>query len=185
MNQVASTETPLPEIGAPFQGGFFAGIMFQQDGSKYALIVAPKAEGEAPEKLPFTNGVSSETAARSLWDGQANNQSLLDGDHPAAQFCANLKISGFEDWYLPSKDELYLIASRFLPADDGDNWNPAITAFDAFKQGGPEAFGRALYWSSTEASAFTAWCQGFSGGGQLYYLKDFRCRVRAVRKYPL
>ncbi|MBF0270297.1 MAG: DUF1566 domain-containing protein [Alphaproteobacteria bacterium] len=185
MNQIApTTETAMPEIGAPFQGGFFAGIMFQQGGSKYALIVAPKTEGEA-EEIAFTNGVRSETAACSLHDGQANTQALLEGDHPVAKFCAGLEISGFTDWYLPSKDELYLIASRFLPADDGDNWNPPKTDIEAFKAGNAQAFERDLYWSSTEASADYAWVQYFITGFQTCDFKDYRWRVRAVRKHPL
>lgn len=184
MNNITPADTALPEIGAPFQGGFFAGIMFQQDGSKYALIVAPKAEGEA-EKISFTNDVRSETAARSLHDGAANTQALLDGDNPAVKFCVGLDIGGFKDWYLPSKDELYLIASRFLPDDDGDNWNPPKTDIEAFKAGGPEAFDRDLYWSSTEASARCAWVQLFLIGGQRYISKGIKLRVRAVRKYHL
>ena len=182
MNHIApAAETAFPEIGAPFQGGFFAGIMFQQDGSKYALIIAPKAEGEA-EKIVFTNGVRAETSARSLWDGAANTQALLDGDHPAAKFCAGLKIGGFEDWYLPSKDELYLISSRFLPADDGDNWNPPKTDIEAFKAGGSEAFERELYFSSTEASANGAWAQDFYDGTQPCNFKDGKLILGAMAR---
>jgi len=186
MNHMSqSTEADLPAIGAPFQGGFFAGTMFLQDGTKYALILAPKAEGEAPDDLRFTNGSRWETTARSLHDGQANTQALLDGDNPAAKFCAGLDIGGFRDWYLPAKDEIYLIVSHFLPADDGDNWNPPPTAIEAFRLGGNEAFRRTAYWSSTEASAYVAWVQDFYDGYQTFNFKYNDWRVRAVRKYPL
>lgn len=80
--------TTLPAIGAPLAGGFFAGT-FLLDNRIHALIVAPKAEGEA-EDLEW--GPSVETAARSLIDGLANSEAINDDDHPAARFCRGLRI---------------------------------------------------------------------------------------------
>ena len=50
-------------LGAPFEGGFFAGISLQ-DGRPYALVVAPKAEGE-PAK-PAGAAEATQAAAEPL-----------------------------------------------------------------------------------------------------------------------
>lgn len=94
--------TTLPAIGAPLAGGFFAGI-YLENGAPFALIVAPKAEGEA-EDLEW--GPSVETAARSLIDGLANSEAINDHHQPAARFCRGLRIGGFDDWHLPALDQM-------------------------------------------------------------------------------
>jgi len=173
--------TELPAIGESFEGGFYAGKFFGADGAPYALIVSPKADGET--ELAFKTEGTDDTGARSLRDGFANSEVLDDDDHPAARFCRGLTIGGFDDWYLPSRHEAALLAENLMP---GDGYVPEQTPADAFKEGGTEAFDRALYWTSTEFSSGYAWCQTFGYGGQASYgYEAWSLRVRAVRKYPL
>lgn len=170
----------LPAIGAPFQGGFYAGKFFGADGKPYALIVAPKAGGET--ECAFKTERSADPGARSLRDGLANSEAMNDAAHPAAKFCRALAIGGFRDWYLPSRHEAALLAETLMP---GGGYVPEQTTAEAFREGGPEAFSRAWYWTSTEWSAGYAWYQDFDGGTQGYDGKDWSSRVRAVRKCPL
>ena len=80
------TTSPLPTLGAPFGGGFFAGEM-SIENERYALVVAPKADGE---------------------------KSRLNHKE-AAQFCHSLNIGDFTDWYLPSRDELAMLWRNLGP----------------------------------------------------------------------
>jgi len=166
-------------LGAPFEGGFFAGISLQ-DGRPYALVVAPKAEGEAVLKWKVRN--TSTAGARSVRDGVANSEAMNNKNHPAAQFCRSRTIGGHDDWHLPSRHDAALMAENLMP---GAGYVPEQTMAEAFKVGAPEALDRDAYWTSTEFSSGSAWLQTFSYGGQAYYVKSGSFRVRAVRKCPL
>ena len=163
--------------GAPFGGGFYAGLT-TINGATYALVVAPKAEGECAD-ICWKNTRSDTPGARSLHDGFANSEAITDGDHPAAEFCRNLRIGGFDDWYLPSRTELNLLCEVFMPTSGG---NPEQTQCEDFQDEGPEAFSEEWYWTSTEFTSDYAWVQYFNYGDQHLHDKGAACRVRAVRK---
>ena len=176
MNQIASV---IPAIGAPFGGGFFAGLHPTIPG--LALVVSPKAEGEA-EALEW-GGYGKETTARSLTDGFANSEAINDEHHPAAQFCRSRQIGGLDDWYLPALDEMTVLRANLTPENDHV---PVQTTAEAFQEGGAEAFEiDDSYWTSTEWSPGSAWLQSFGSGTQRIGSKDYSYRVRAVRKCPL
>ena len=82
----------------------------------------------------------------------------------AADLCANLSLGGYNDWFLPSKDELNLM-------------------YENLKVFGVGGFTDALYWSSSEFDAWYAWGQDYSNGAQLYNSKKYMYRVRAVRAF--
>jgi hypothetical protein len=149
-----SINTILPAIGQPFQGGYLASVDFDRDGNRFALIVAPKAEGEA--NLKFKVRDTATKGARSLRDGFANSEAMNDKNHPAAQFCRALSIGGHNDWYLPSRHELWLVAENLMP---GKGYVPEQTTAEAFQEGNAEAFDRTWYWTSTECSTASAWVQ--------------------------
>lgn len=168
----------IPAVGLPFDGGFFAGEILLH-GERYALVVAPKAEGEKlnveykSKDRSTTDGTSSDD------DGLANSETINDANHPAAQFCRSLRIGGHDDWYQPSRDELIRIWMALGP-------NRKNTP-ELFRAGGAEAFQPNWYWSSTEHASYSsgAWVVDFSGGGQGYDGKDGDCGVRAVRRLKI
>lgn len=173
--------TKAVEIGALLGGGFFAGEM-TIDGLRYALIIAPKAEGEksGDDELQYKisdRGVSDDTD--SDYDGLINTDRIDDDNHPAAQFCRSLRIGGFDDWYLPARDELAQLCRNLGPTRK--------TTPDLFKTGGAEAFDENWYWSSTEnaQTSYNAWIVGFYYGGQNYFNKFNTNGVRAVRRIKL
>jgi hypothetical protein len=153
--------------------------------------------------LQFKIVNTSDAGATSVINGPANSASMNDVTHPAAQFCEGLTIGGFNDWYMPAKNELEVCYYNLKPTTTGNNTSsginanavparasnytnpspPAQTSAAAFiTSTGAEAFIAGGYWSSTEGSATNAWLQGFSNGGQYNYGKTNYYRVRAIRR---
>ncbi len=140
--------------------------------ASYALIVAPKADGQR-ENVKWKTSYTKTKGADSAIDGFTNSEAMNNDDHPAAQFCRDLTIAGFTDWYLPASAEQAAIWA---------NLGPNHTPGGAFQEGAPEAFDRRWYWSSTEFDQDNAWAQGFDDGDQGGDAKGYDLRVRAVRK---
>lgn len=200
---VVITVAAVPSVaGAPYGGGIYAGRM-KIGTQEYALIVAPKATGESAS-LTWKSANTTTAGTTSTWDGASNTAAMIAAGasaHPAAQFCKNLTIGGFTDWFLPAKDQLELLYRNLKPDTTanttsyganpnsnpvGSNYtagSPAQTAVAAFKTGGAEAFTPDnYYWTSTEYSSYTAWVQIFSSGNQYYFnYEGGGYRVRAVR----
>jgi hypothetical protein len=82
----------------------------------------------------------------------------------AAKLCSDLVYGGYDDWFLPSKDEL----------------NQMVINLD--KIGGFSDYYN-TYWSSSEYSGINAWNQNFNGGGQYYHSKEYGYKVRPVRAF--
>lgn len=195
-------ETPLPAIGAPFQGGFFAGLI-NIAGQRHALIVAPKAAGEH-EETEWISDYKAVPGAQSYDDGYANTQAMADAGSELAKWARGLDIGGHADWYLPSQDELELCYRNLKPttrenyyyARSGINLSavpptrpytpefPVQTSAAAFQKGGAEAFAEEWYWSSTQHASYSyyAWGQNFGNGVQDYYGTGIKLRARAVRR---
>lgn len=108
----------IPEIGEPFKGGYYVGKITRSDGD-YALIVSPKATGEASTTLEWRNDNATTNGCQSLNDGAANTATMVSLGNstvfPAAHFCNNLSIGGYTDWYLPARDELELAYRNLKP----------------------------------------------------------------------
>jgi hypothetical protein len=97
--------------------------------------------------------------------GAQNTADILAGcaDPDKAADIANVySLNGFNDWFLPSKDELNeLYLQKGVVGD----------------------FANDRYWSSSEFSSFFAWYQNFDDGGQVGDGKFVTRRVRAVRAF--
>ena len=95
----------------------------------------------------------------------------------AADICANLSLNGYDDWFLPSRDELNEMWEK-LADSDGDNMNSGPN--DPGNLGG---FAASFYWSSSEFVDINAWGQDFIDGDQLNFSKFVSLRVRAIRAF--
>jgi hypothetical protein len=215
-------------IGEPFGGGFFAGyISHTADGNPtHALIVAPKADGALgvgytgsnPKWADETVAVPASgilIGASSEFDGKVNTDLMMSliadetysaGAFPAAQFCADLGIGGFTDWYLPARWELDIAYFNLKPstANNSTSWGtndysvpkrtanntltyPQQTYVTAFNTT-TEAFVADGHWSSTETNASNAWDLFLNSGFQGNFIlsnKTLTRRVRAFRKLAL
>lgn len=206
MFQTADSFIP-DEPGTPFGGGYYAGRI-NIGGQIYALVVAPKALGgdSSPGLRSWKTSQTSTAGTGSVNDGWANTQAMATAglaDHQAAQFCRGLTIGGYNDWYLPAKDELEILYRNFKPTTQTNNTNsgansssvpprgnystnsPSRTSIALFREGGAEAFNSSYYWSSTEFSSSHGFRQAFSTGNQTNSSKTMGSNVRAVRRVPI
>ena len=188
-------------IGQPLGGGYFAGII-DTSGTRYALIVAPKASGENSSLIWKTTNTTT-AGTTSLWDGWTNTNNMNNSTHPAAQFTRSLNINGYDDWYLPAKDELELLYRHFKPTTHANHTSfgantssdpstsnytssvPGQTSITNFITGGSERFAANSYWSSMEDNSNDSWRQNFINGHQFNGNKSNSAYVRAVRRLVL
>ena len=97
-----------------------------------------------------TKNVVTDSVYKLMWqDGEEIYQGTYD---EAVKYCENLTFAGFDDWRLPTIDELISIT-------DKNKFNPAINP--AFKNVRLD-----LYWSATKnaVSASNAWVAVFKNG---------------------
>lgn len=173
-----ASDTFIPEgqPGASFGGGFFTATMYTEPnggGQRYALVTAPKAEGEA--------------------SGQLTWQEAID-------FCNGLTIGGHSDWQLATLDERIMEYRTYKPTTQSNDTsegatdrvdpplgvytsnNPSRTSIAEFQEGNSEAFVATSYWSATEFSSGDAWNVSFYNGFETTYSKTLDRLVRAVRR---
>ena len=113
----AAGADPGPAIGEPYQGGYFAGyISYNEDGvATHGLIVASR-QAEFDEALvPSSQELTTDKA-----DGLANSLLLYDLSSLAAGICLAYKNDGYEDWYLPAKNELEIAYYNLKPSTDAN-----------------------------------------------------------------
>ena len=198
----SSTEEILPIPGTRMGGGFYAGRI-RIDDKPFALIVAPKADGEHDDSA-WNGSIKDVTDAMSYFDGQANTLAMAKAGSKLAKWALDLRIDNLDDWYLPSQDELE-ICYRNLKPGTAANWCygrsginlsalvptypytpdlPVQTLAEAFQSGGREAFSLDWYWSSTQHASDSgcAWYQDFLYGFQDDSHKTGKFRARAVRR---
>jgi len=156
-------------IGDSYGGGIVAYILQVGDpgyvaDEQHGLIAATADQSTG---IQWYNGSYVVTGATgtAIGTGQANTTAIVNiqgaGSY-AAKLCHDLTVGGYNDWFLPSKDELNKLYINKV----------AIGGFADHN-----------YWSSSEGFALYAWVQNFYSGNQGYNNKYFTIRVRAVRAF--
>jgi hypothetical protein len=148
------------------------GIIFYDTGSNsggWQYLEAAPASTEGKFKW-LTNQIQVGGTKTALGTGKQNTQILAadfsKGVPEATLLCVELDQGGFQDWFLPSKDELNLMYINLKRKNLG-------------------GFGNDFYWSSSETEwSHWAWAQKFSDGTQSdRNAKDQPSLVRAVRAF--
>ncbi len=153
------------KIGQKYGGGVVAYI---DSTGKHGLIAASSDQAKASwstdwEEIRGAEGVSIGT-------GKQNTSDIISGcknEGIAAGICNELILNGYNDWYLPSKDELNELYK-----------NKAIIG----------GFSNNVYWSSSEYNDDFAWGQFFLTGMSGCHNKALwfglsRHSIRAVRYF--
>jgi hypothetical protein len=166
-------ETAPLAVGDSYGGGIVAyilqpgesnGVYNYDENVQHGLIAAI---ADATSIMPWSNitGTLIGTTGTALGTGKANTTAIAGQagcTSGAAYYCDNLIIDIYDDWFLPSKDELDKLYFNKDPI------------------GG---FADSSYWSSSEFSTSYAWYQVFLNGNKVYYNKNYLRRVRAVRAF--
>ncbi len=106
---------------------------------------------------------------------------MTESEHPAAEAARDATYGDKNDWFLPSKDELYKMYVNLWRGTNDDEGNATYTQVGNFDDS-------ENYWSSSERIAQTehAWVQNFNvhGGNQTASYKDNSNKfVRVVRRF--
>ena len=124
-------------------------------------------EAASVDQSTGADGGRYEGAATSsaVGSGKANTYYLLSvrSASEGARLCSELVLGGFDDWFLPSLDELNLM-------------------FRNLQLNGLGNFGLFWYWSSTEPNTNPLYAINFKSGEQISYTGS-TCRVRAARSF--
>jgi hypothetical protein len=104
--------------------------------------------------------------------GNQNTADILAGcseTNIAAYLCDTLTLGGYNDWFLPSKDELNKLYENI-----GRGNALGLGNFGGFA---------GSYWGSTEYADGDAWLQNFNYTNRFNYSKYASAFVRAVRAF--
>lgn len=148
-------------VGKPYQGGIIA---YVDETGKHGLIAAPVDQGEAPWGCQgvVINGADGTV----IGTGAQNTKDIIVGCNTAgiaAKICDDLILGSYNDWYLPSIEELeQLYINR-----------EAIGGFVAEDH----------YWSSTELNVNYATFFNFYSSLPDIHNKGGGMLIRAVRSF--
>ena len=165
-NTIGGDVNDPPAIGDTYQGG----IIFYLDGNGGGLIAADSDQSSAQWGC-YEQSIGGTSSA--VGTGAANTTAIVSGCSEtaiAARICADLTLGEYDDWFLPSKDELNLMY---------DN----IGQGNVLELGNVGNFSNTYYWSSTEDASNNAWEHDFLYGYQGNLSKTFTFNVRAVRAF--
>ncbi len=158
----------LRDIG-PAGGYIFYDKGSISDGWRY-LEAAPSDQSTGIQWYYNGSYVTTGATGTAIGTGQANTTAIVNAQGAgsyAAQLCNELSGEEggyYDDWFLPSKDELNAIWTNLYLEWVG-------------------GFAGNYYWSSSGNDANLAWGQYFYNGGQYYDYKSSYNYVRAVRAF--
>jgi len=162
---ISCDEESKYKVGQEYGGGI---IFYVDKSGEHGLIAAPVDQGQAEwgcqiTKINGADGVEIGTGLQNTIDIIAG----CSDENIAARLCQDLVLNGYDDWFLPSKDELNQL---FLQKEKVGGFATDVTA---------------PYWSSTEYEIHNgAWRQTFANYfEQTIYGKYEVYNVRAIRKF--
>ena len=178
-NELISTDTipkpPKMSIGMEAYGG----VVFHLDRTRrHGLVVSTENIGNRSAKYEWGCSGARVVGANGtkLGTGLSNTASIAGScteQMNAAQACLNYNKDGYDDWYLPSLEELELISEYF---GEGSEFSELVD------------FDRANYFSSSQLNdkkyqGNYAWTVNLIEGYSTFSLKSSNHKVRAIRSF--
>jgi len=177
LNNGASNGNFTHYIGEHFGGGVIFHLWKDAQGVEHGLIV-DKTDLSTSQEWSNVYQVFIGPSAQSLWDGLSNSNAIVaqvGHTQSAASLCLNSTNSGYNDWYLPSIQEIDLL------------WNNYFNVSRTLSQiSGATQMQQVNYWSSTEGEYDGAYILIFAINYQINYsypLKNNTYYVRAIRAF--
>jgi TonB-dependent SusC/RagA subfamily outer membrane receptor len=148
-------------VGVHLFGGY---IFYVDDTGEHGLVCAPTDQSH---DALWGSCVPSGAAGREIGSGNQNTTDIVrgcPGEGNAAGICSDLELNGYDDWFLPSVDELMLMQANL----------------DSKGLGG---FEDTFYWSSTQ-DKHGAWVVNFFYGSKSNQSREkSSVRTRAIRAF--
>ncbi|MDR5867300.1 Lcl C-terminal domain-containing protein [Halomonas koreensis] len=173
---VAVVETLAPDyanasVGDEIGGGIYAGTITYADARQFHIIAAKSAGESGSMRWSFSSSGSGITA-EDPDDGYQNTQEALGfyNSMPAIEHCLDYTNDGFDDWYMPSENELNLVVQNLSIPD-----HPEFSINNQL----------VYRWSSTMKSSDSALTQRFSDGVTFNQNVTQDRPVRPVRRVPV
>lgn len=151
------------QVGDRYQGGY----IFYIDGTgRHGLICADIDQGTADWGCLGSNLAGA--AGTAVGTGYQNTLDIIAGCATpgiAARICTDLSLNGYDDWFLPSKDELSLMYTNLKTQGIGN-------------------FSNAWYWTSSESDAEYSWAINMGSSVAAEATKTgYPKPVRAIRAF--
>ncbi len=160
------------KIGDFFQGGLVGYILQEGDNGydrnvKHGIIVSEK---DLSFGTRWHNGIMTiniiGARGNGIGSGRLNTELIIKNNgekrkNYAAGIASLYNNGGYNDWYLPSIDELNKLYLNKKILGISDHW----------------------YWSSTEGSFFDVWFFDFQFGSKDLSKRNGSCYVRAIRMF--
>jgi DUF1680 family protein len=169
---LSKQEYAIGDIGPAGGFIFFVNPHYQADGWRY-LEAAP-VDQSAGAKWGCFRTLLAGASGTAIGSGKKNTMDMKTGcsaSGSAADLCINCDLNGFQDWFLPSIDELSEMYRNLQATGLGNFGDQGVS--DNFN-----------YWSSSQVTTDMARHCDFADNGIHHYDdKDYPRRVRAIRAF--
>jgi TonB-dependent SusC/RagA subfamily outer membrane receptor len=148
-------------IGEYLYGGY---IFYIDETGEHGLVCAPTDQSM---NAVWGSSAPAGAAGRAVGTGYKNTEDIVSGSPEevnAARLCHDMEMNGYNDWFLPSINELFLMYSNLHSKGSG-------------------SFEDQFYWSSTQDN-YGAWVVSFHYGSKSNQNRDKEeVRTRAIRAF--
>ena len=175
-NELSFT-TGVIDIGDSYQGGIIA-YLFQSGDNGYVAgethgLIAATADQSNGIQWYYWSYIATGATGTAIGTGLANTNAIIaiqggTATYYAAGIARNYTGGNYNDWYLPSLDELTKLYQNIGQGSALGNVGGFVDSW---------------YWSSSEINMYSSWFLEFQGGNRYENAKSDRRNVRAIRSF--